>query len=90
MKLKRKKDSFQKRNSVLYEQQSFITRKKKKKKPVTLDYTQFLLNYFLQVEVKLYKSSWLPLSFTSYSDVYHHTTLATPTSINEMHSSREA
>lgn len=74
---------------MLYEQQSFITRKKKKK-TVALDYTQFLLNYFLQVEVNLYKSSWIPLSFTSYSDVYHHTTLATPTSINEMHSSREA
>lgn len=63
MKLRRKKDSVQKRNSVLYEQQSFITpqKKKKRKKTVALDYTQFLLNYLLQVEVKLYKSSWIPL-----------------------------
>lgn len=36
-------------------------KKKKRKKTVALDYTQFLLNYLLQVEVKLYKSSWIPL-----------------------------
>lgn len=63
---------------------------KKRIKTVALDYTQFLLNCFLQVEVKLYKSYWIPLSFTSYSDVYHRAMLATLTSINEMHFSGEA